>query len=608
MHEPNSILFLARRDELRESRIRNWRKIVWSSGIFLVVVAGALVGSHLRLKANDPWKSPVLKEQKELLRRQPKDENVKQRIRDLDLQLRRRYFRILSFNASGIWLLLGGMTLFAVASGRLAILSDASPAPHQKSEAAATFLREQRQSRWAVSLAAGAVTVGLAAVTFAKGTLLPRERSDWDRLIGGSDGEGVAAETAGLPSRFELQANWHRFLGFEGNAMAGTNASVAVGDAPVASVAWKTPIPLPGFNSPIVWEGRVFLSGADKAHREVFCFDARSGQLLWRQPVEKVPGSPPSMPELPEMTGNAASSVAADGRNVYAMFPNGDVVAFSMEGRLVWSKNLGLPENMYGHTASLVTWRDRLIIQLDQGEPENNKSKLIAINGRNGQILWQRPRPVGSSWSTPTAFEANGRAQIVALAVPWAIGYSAADGAELWRVDGFKGEITPSPVSANGWLLAISPSEKLMCIRTDGSGDVTGSHVVWSYSDNVPDVTSPVSNGELAFTITTGGVLTCLDMKDGKKVWEKDLDTDFHASPALVGNLMLLLSQKGLVLVLEAGRSFREIHRASLPDEFHASPAIVRGSMFLRGQTNLWRLRQSSANAAAAIQPREVSR
>ena len=77
--------------------------------------------------------------------------------------------------------------------------------------------------------------------------------------------------------------------------------------------------------------------------------------------------------------------MATDGRRVYAMFANGDCAAFTLEGQPVWSKSFGALNNPYGHATSLATWRDRLIVQLDQGDSEDNKSKLYALEGRTGE-------------------------------------------------------------------------------------------------------------------------------------------------------------------------------------------------------------------------------
>jgi len=71
-------------------------------------------------------------------------------------------------------------------------------------------------------------------------------------------------------------------------------------------------------------------------------------------------------------------------------------------------------------------------------------------------------------------------------------------------------------------------------------------------------------------------------------LWQKDLEFEVQASPALVGGQVVLLGTKGELLTLQAGREFKELSRTKLADAFHASPAFVGGQMFLRGATNLW--------------------
>jgi outer membrane protein assembly factor BamB len=338
----------------------------------------------------------------------------------------------------------------------------------------------------------------------------------------------------------------------------------------------------------LIWEGKVFLSGGDANQREVCCLELASGKLLWRQALTNVPGSPTEPPEIPESTGYAAASMASDGRRVYVIFANGDVGALTLDGKIVWSKGFGALKNAYGHATSLITWRDRLIVQLDQGEAEDRKSKLYALDGRTGKVVWEKARNVGGSWSSPVAYEANGQGQIVALAVPAAIAYSAADGTELWRAEIMNGEITPSPVFDGKHVIVASPSDKLVAIRPDGKSDVTKSHLVWTNEDNVPDVTSPVSNGELVFALTTAGMLTCFDAKDGKKQWEHDFEFECHASPTLAGNRVYFIGQKGVAVVVEAGRQFKELFRTEMPDNFHASPAFASDRIVWRGVTNVW--------------------
>jgi len=60
----------------------------WVGGVFAVLMGVTLLAGYVRAKADDPLKSPQLREYKEKLRLNPTDEQTKQRIRQLDLQLR----------------------------------------------------------------------------------------------------------------------------------------------------------------------------------------------------------------------------------------------------------------------------------------------------------------------------------------------------------------------------------------------------------------------------------------------------------------------------------------------------------------------------------------
>lgn len=399
---------------------------------------------------------------------------------------------------------------------------------------------------------------------------------------------GIAALAADLPTPEEYRGNWPRFRGPDGGGIS------THGEAPLtfdvksgANIAWSVAVPAAGFSSPVVWGGRVFLSGGDEAKREVMCFDVPTGKLLWQSIVPKTAGSPDEPPEVPDQCGMAAGTVATDGLRVYAMFSNGDLAAFNFDGTVAWSKFLGTPKNQYGHATSLLTWQDRVIVQFDQGEADDKLSKLTAFDGATGAVVWQQPRAVGASWATPITFDAAGKSQLITLAVPWVISYSPKDGAELWRADCLDGEVTPSPVFAGGTLFIVSPSNKLQPIRPDGQGDVTKTHLGWMAEDGIPDVTSPVSNGELIFVINSAGMATCYDAKDGKKQWEHDFDEACNASPSIAGNKLVLITNSGTLITVDAAREFKELARSPLGEKVFASPAFAQGRIFVRGMKHL---------------------
>ena len=568
---------------------RSWELVAWIAGLFTLLVGAVILFGHLENPTLEALNSTDLKEHKARLRENPIDEALKQRIRDLDLQLRARYFRQLARTSSGVYLLLGGAGVFVLAVVRRSALVRRLPMPKARPDAAAEARAATVRTRWALATGGAAITalLFLAAVDFRTG--LPRSPGEVETLLGGGAPAPTASSQPDAASAEEMKMNWPRFRGYEGAGLCfSTNAPAAWDLKGGAGVAWKTPSPASGFNSPVIWGDRVFISGGDATLREVVCLDLKNGQIVWRQAITNVPGTPGKPPEIPESTGYAAGSMATDGRRLYVLFANGDTAALSFEGKVIWSKGFGALKNAYGHATSLATWRDRLIIQLDQGEPEDRKSKLYALEGRTGQVLWQKDRKVGASWASPITFDAAGKGQIVTLAIPAVISYNTADGAELWKADLLSGEITPSPVFDGTQVVVASPSDKLVAIRPDGSGDIVKSHVVWTNEDNVPDVTSPVSNGQLVFCVTTAGMLSCFDAKDGKKQWEHDYEFECHASPTIAGNRVYFIGQKGAAVIVEAARQFKELFKTEVPDQFHASPAFAQDKVVFRGVTNLW--------------------
>jgi len=149
-------------------------------------------------------------------------------------------------------------------------------------------------------------------------------------------------------------------------------------------------------------------------------------------------------------------------------------------------------------------------------------------------------------------------------------------------------------------VVAVSPSEKVVAVRPDGQGDVTQTHVAWAYEENVPDIASPVSNGELVFTASSQGVVTCLALKDGKKQWDHDLEFEINASPVIAGDRLCVVGKKGVAVVLQAASAYREFGRFEFGEQVLASPALAGSRMFVRTANSLFCV---GANAGARVQP-----
>jgi outer membrane protein assembly factor BamB len=562
------------------------QRVAVASGAFCLVVALALVTEHFRHKhATHPLDHPRVIELKEQMGHEPQNEALKKEIRALDLELRRAHARYLTHLRGGQWLLIGGMALF-LASVQAATWRQKIAKPGKVQKPPGWQAREILQSSTAVFVLGLAAGAGAWWLVKSSGTLLTASLVQPAKPV-----ETVAWKmpSTPFPTPEEVARNWGRFRGPGGAGVsASTNAPLTWNVQTGEGVLWKTKAPGPDFNSPILWESRLFLTSGTAKKREVFCYETDTGKLLWQRAVDKVPGGGVAV-ELPEVSGGFACPTAAvDGRRVYAMFANGDLAAFDFNGELAWARSLAPITNQYGHAASLELWQDRVIVQLDHGQSGDKVSKLVAVNTADGKIAWEKPRETHGTWSSPLVIEAAGKPQIITLGLPHVISYAATDGAELWRATGIEGEVTPSPIFAGGLVLAPSPSSKLLAIKPDGAGDVSKTRVAWVCEEGIPDITCPVSDGQRVYLLTTGGTLTCCDVKTGKKLWEKDLELEFKASPGLAAGRLYLFGSKGKVIVAEAGPEYKELSRTDLADEVIASPAFAEGRIYLRAKQSLY--------------------
>ena len=528
---------------------------------FSLIVVVLLVVNYLQIKVFDPVRAERLELLKLKILDHPDDVLLLQ-IRKLDLKIRQDRIRRHNFSYRGSFLLIGGLAVFVISAKVAATFKKRVPEPQALPDRQNEQVRQAIRARWAVTV--GLAVLGAAVLFFATRGVIdfgeePPKKGVWPRFRG-PGGLGISAST-------NVPANWNGGTG--------------------KGILWKSKVPLPGYNSPIVWGDRVFLSGADANVREVYCFDALSGNLLWTGNVPNLAADGAEPVEPGEDTGFAAPTMVTDGRRVYAIFATGDIGCFDFYGRTVWAGNLGTPDSAYGYASSLAMYRDLLLVQYDQGAIEDEKSKLIALNAFLGHTVWETKRPVPNSWASPIVAEIGNQHQIITCGDPWVIAYDP-NGAELWRAKCVGGDIAPSPIYAGGLIFAIEPYTKLVAIRPDGRGDVTKTHIAWSIEEAIPDICSPVSNGELIFLLTTDGLLGCYKVTDGTKLWEEDLREDFWASPTILGNRLYLLSHKGVMFIIEVGTEYKELARCELGEDCHASPAFVDGRIYIRGLKNLY--------------------
>ena len=558
------------------------------SCVFSLLVGMLLVSNSMAVRMASPLELPELEHLREILKASPVDQAVTDKIRDLDQVVRHLYFTGLASRKMGIILLLTGMVVSLLSLQAVAWLRRRQPEPRGYPPGPDP-LQAESVARWVLAGLGGVILA--IAVWFGQVDRDLRAGSVSDKPLSSSDAAGTSASTVNTSgdSVRETAITWPSFRGTSGNGVAAsTNFPVAWDGATGSGVLWKVEVPLSGMSLPVVWGNKVYLTGASAETRVVYCYDLATGTRLWQVEAKGIANSSKKVPEIFQDTGYAAPTSVTDDRLVCSIFANGDVVAIDPCAKTLWTLDLGLPFNRYGHSSSLARFQDKVLIQYDQDAEKGIPSRLLALDAMTGKTAWSTPRKVSDSWSSPVVAETEKGAQLITMANDAIIAYDPASGRELWAVKCSGSDVGPSPIFAGGLVLASITGDRIYAIRPDGSGDVTATHVAWTSEDGVTDVSSPVSNGELVFFAHSGGLITCLEVKTGKKVWDHNLDGEFYGSPGLAGDKLYLVARNGTVFILKAGRQFEEISKATLGEPSDSSPVFVGDRILIRGLKTLY--------------------
>jgi len=588
--------------------IQLWNRIALIAGAFSFIVCLLLIANYIQLNRVDPVNTKTINMLIERLNENPDDVELRDQIRELDLLARKAYFTNQWQIRTGGYLLLISLVVLVIS---FQIINSANKKiPLVADNKFNNFVGSQIITRKWVSI--GGMSLITVALLFAFLThnqlgnnlaMAANGPSDSlsNQLNSANTGKTVMIDTltegtkptdtiqsnadttkvlSEFPTYEETIKNFPSFRGPGGNGIAyQKNIPTSWNGASGKNVKWKFAIPLPGFNSPVVWDDKVFISGADASKREVYCIDRNTGKLLWKVLVANISGSPASAPKVTNDTGHAAPTLATDGRKVYAIFSNGDIIAIDMEGKKIWAKNLGVPGNHYGHSSSLMLVKNMVIVQYDQ----KSGPKVMALSTKTGQTVWSTNREVKISWASPVVAFTGKQNEIILVADPYVAGYNPFTGKENWRIDCLYGEVGTSVAYADGIVFAQNEYARLVAIKLGEKPEI-----IWEDTEYISDVPSPVATKNYLFQVTSYGAVACYEAKTGKKLWEKEFGGGFYSSPMMVEGKIYLIDKKGVTHIFSASGTYSAIGESPLGEVVMATPAFADGQIIIRGDKNLY--------------------
>jgi outer membrane protein assembly factor BamB len=419
--------------------------------------------------------------------------------------------------------------------------------------------------------------------------------------------------------------DWPQFRGPSASGVAdGSDLPDTFGAAD--GLLWKTRVPGLAHSSPIVWGDRLFVTTAissrgeatfkpglygegtaseDRSvHRfDVLALDKRTGKVLWQKTAYE--GEPKEKRHIKATYANATP--ATDGKVVVAFFGSQGVYAFDLDGKPLWSRDLGrldagaydAPDYEWGTASSPVFYKDLVIVQCDQ----QKDSFLVALRVRDGSVAWRTAREELPSWATPTVYTGQGadKAELVTNAPRFIRGYDPATGQELWRLGRSSNITAPTPVFDRDLIVVMSgrrPNAPIFVVKAGARGDITlpegattGGPVLWTKEKAGSYMPTPLIYRDHLYVIKNQGILTCYDLRSGEIRYEQrlpDVTSGFSASPVAADGKIYVPSEDGDVFVLRAGPRYELVARNALGQPIMASPAVSDGVLYVRGERDLF--------------------
>lgn len=557
--------------------VRSASAIAAVSGLLCLILSTLLIINYWQVSTLDPLNLPELIQMREQLSAAPESAGATiETIRAMDLLARATFFTSQNMLRTGGLIALIAALVF-LAALRLAVHYAARPPEPGAAGPAPRYWLERSRARELVVLMGGLWL--LAALLAAVFTRLEIPVPEPETAVSAAQETGAAEEAAALdiPDWDTVQRQWPNFRGPGGLGKAYyTTAPVQWDVASGEHILWKVEVSVQGFNSPVVWEDRVYLSGADKETREVFCFQADTGELLWRTRVGPPAGAPIELPKVNEDTGYAAPSVAAQGDVVCALFGTGHLACLNKDGTLRWETFLGVPDNHYGHGSSLIIFEQLLLVQYDQ----RKNGALYAFDLDTGAEAWKRERK-DISWASPILAGMPETPMLALVSTKNLDVYEPGAGTLLWSIECLSGEIGPSPGYGAGMFFPANDYADASAIRPpqEAGGEP---EIVWQFYDSLPDISSPLATDTFFYLLTSRGEIICLRPEDGEVAWVHEHENAFYASAIQVGDRIYAVDKEGMVLIFKNADTYEQQAALSLGEGAVATPAFLDKRIYAR--------------------------
>ncbi|WP_145178114.1 outer membrane protein assembly factor BamB family protein [Rubripirellula lacrimiformis] len=409
--------------------------------------------------------------------------------------------------------------------------------------------------------------------------------------------------TFGFSTLSVAAETWTEFRGPTANGIASAESSVPTEWSPEKNVAFRTPLPGQGWSSPVIADGRIYLSAAipqtetadsneTQYDLSLIILDANSGDLLKTVPLMEQTAE--KSHRIHKKNSHASPTPIVDGDRVFVHFGYQGTACVDRDGNLIWTNRDLFFKPVHGNGGTPVLVDGKLIFTCDGA----TDPKVVALDAKTGKLAWEVRRPNDAkkkfSFCTPSLITVDGKKQVIAPGSDSVLAIDPANGNVIWQLLYSGYSVIPKPIYHNG-LVFLSTSydtPSMLAIDPTGRGDVTSTHLKWSINKNVPHTASMLAHEGLIYSVSDGGIAMCVDAETGEVIYKKRVGGGFSASPILVDNKIYYTNESGVTTVIAIGRQYKVLAENDLGERTLASAAVDGNALIMRTADAIYRIEE----------------
>lgn len=344
-----------------------------------------------------------------------------------------------------------------------------------------------------------------------------------------------------------------------------------------------------GHSSPLVAGDRVYVFAREGENEVASCLELSTGKQLWRADY---PAPYVVNPAARDHGKGPKSTPLLDAGKLYTFGIDGILSCFEADtGKLHWRKDFTgkfkYTSPLYGAALSPVIEAGALVVHVGG----HNAGALTAFDPETGDVRWHN-EVNGPGYSSPVVATLAGVRQIVTQTQSYLIGVDPADGRVLWK-EQFRtsDQNSVTPVVFKDLLVYSGFRQPLRAVRLKKVGEKLTPEEAWSNKEHPCFMSTPVLvNGRLfGMSQRYGGHVFCVDAETGKTVWKSPGRLGDNAALLSVGDVVLVLFDRGRLAVLKADapayQPVAEYQVSDAPTWAHPCPAGDR--ILIKDKTSL---------------------